>query len=73
MNLYITDSGVVITVKYIIVVGKVTYNETSEKYYFTVVLHGLDHHYNIDFDTEEKATGERNRLISLMKDCYDRY
>ncbi len=68
MSLYITDSGVVINAKYVVVVGKVTYNQTSEKYYFTVVLHGLDHHYNIDFDTEEKATGERIRLISLMRD-----
>lgn len=68
MSLYITDSGVVINAKYVIVVGKVTYNETSEKYYFTVVLHGLDYHYNLDFDTEEKANSERNRLISLMRD-----
>ena len=71
MSLYITAEGIVIRAKHVIEVGKVTYNQTTQKYYFTVVLYGLDNHYNIDFDTEEKATGERNRLISLMKDWND--
>lgn len=67
MTIFELASGVAINTNYIIIVGKICYNNTSEKYYMTVVLSGAEANLNIDFETEEFAISERNRLIKEMR------
>ena len=67
MTIFELASGVAINTNYIIIVGKICYNNTSEKYYMTVVLSGAEANLNIDFETEELAISERNRLIKEMR------
>lgn len=67
MSLFKTSQDYYINPEYIIIVGKVVYNETSEKYYFSIFLHGYTNNINLDFDTEEEAAYERNQLVNHME------
>lgn len=67
MALYKTPEDYYINPEYIIMVGKVVYNETREKYYFSISLHGYAIDINLVFDTEEEAAYERNQLVSHMR------
>lgn len=68
MALFKTSQDYYINPEYIIMVGKVVYNNTSEKYYFTIGLHGYTNNISLDFNTEEEAAYERNQLVSHMRD-----
>jgi|LakMenEpi03Aug12_release.lakeMendotaPanAssembly.Ray.scaffolds.fasta_scaffold661399_2 hypothetical protein len=67
MALYKTPDNYYINPEYIIIVGKVVYNNTSEKYYFSIALHGYTNNIILDFNTEEEAAYERNQLIGHMR------
>ena len=66
MSVFETESGVALNTDYIVLVGKICYNNTNEKYYFTIVLSNMEANLNMEFDTEEKAKTERYRLIRVM-------
>lgn len=67
MTLFELNSGVIVNTSYIVIIGKIAYNNTSGKYYFILVLSNMESNLNLDFDSEELANKERNRLISVMR------